>query len=148
MNTQKTLFFALLCLLLLTLFFSGCDKDSPTKPKDDMDLVGIWDVSLMSSEYQGETTTFTESQLDSMGLIWTLKFEENGTMEQATTMSGPLATFPGTWNTSGNELTMVLTAPTGEAGTITYEYAIDENILKLNWEMPTGTKLYAEFTKQ
>jgi len=148
MNIQKTLFFALICLLLLNLFFSGCEKDNPIKPKDDMNLVGTWDLSKMSSEYQGETTAFTESQLDSMGLIWTLKFEEDGTMEQATTMSGPLATFPGTWSTSGNKLTMVLTATTGEAGTITYEYAIDGNILKLNWSMPTGAKLNAEFTKQ
>ncbi|MBL7095859.1 hypothetical protein ISS22_18075, partial [candidate division KSB1 bacterium] len=105
-------------------------------------------VSLMGYEHQAETITYTESQLDSMGIIWTLKFEEDGTAEQTTNMSAPLVTFPGTWSTSGNKLTLELTATTGEVGTMTYEYAIDGNILKLNWDMPTGAKLYAELTKQ
>ena len=56
--------------------------------------------------------------------------------------------MPGTWSTSANQLTMILTGPTGESATLVYEYAIDGNLLKLNWEIPAGTKFYAEFTKQ
>jgi hypothetical protein len=29
-----------------------------------------------------------------------------------------------------------------------YEYVIDGNLLKLNWEIPAGTKFNAEFTRQ
>ncbi|MBC8186025.1 lipocalin family protein [candidate division KSB1 bacterium] len=148
MNNQKIIFVACLCFLLFTLFFSACEKDSPTKPKDDMSLVGTWDVSLMGYEHQAETITYTESQLDSMGIIWTLKFEEDGTAEQTTNMSGPLVTFPGTWSTSGENLTMILTATSGETATLVYKYAIDGNILKINWSIPAGTEFEAEFTKQ
>ena len=63
-------------------------------------------------------------------------------------MSGPLVTMPGTWSTSSNQLTMILIGPSGEPGTLVYEYEIDDNILKLDWELSGGTKLYAEFTKQ
>jgi hypothetical protein len=60
-----------------------------------MSLVGTWDVIKMSSEYQGKTTTFTKSQLDSIGLVYILKFEENGSVELTTNKSRPLVTFPG-----------------------------------------------------
>ena len=102
----------------------------------------------MVSEYQGETETFTESQLDSMGLIWNLKIENDGTAEQITNISGPTLTMPGTWSTTANQLTLVLMTPSGESGKMVYEYLIDGNILILNWEIPAGTKFNAEFTKQ
>ncbi len=63
-------------------------------------------------------------------------------------MSGPLVTMPGTWSTSANQLTTILTGPTGGTGTVVYEYAIDGNILELNWQIPAGSEFYAEFTKQ
>jgi hypothetical protein len=53
-----------------------------------------------------------------MGLIWTLKFEGDGTAEQTTNISGTLVTFPGIWSTSGNHLTLTLAATTGEVGAI------------------------------
>ncbi len=42
----------------------------------------------MSSEYQGVTDILTESQIDSMGLVWTLKMDDDGIIEQTTNMSG------------------------------------------------------------
>jgi hypothetical protein len=113
-----------------------------------MELVGTWKLTKLSSEYQGVTETFTEGQLDSMGVVWTLRMAYDGTMEQITNISGPLVTSPGTWSTSVDQLTMVLIGPTGEPGTMVYEYVIDGSILKLHWEIPAGTKLDAEFTKQ
>ncbi len=113
-----------------------------------MALAGNWKLTKMSSEYQGETETFTESQLDSLGLVWTYKIEDDGTIEQTTNISGTLITMQGTWETSANKLTLILTGPTGGSGTLVYEYLIDGNILKLNWDIPAGTKFYAEFTKQ
>ncbi len=135
-------------LTVFMLFYFGCSKDkSPTEPESDMELVGNWKLTKTISEYQGETETFTESQLDSMGLVWTYKIEDDGTIELTTNISGTLLTLPDTWSTSENQLTMILIGPTGKPGTLVYEYVIDGNILKL-WELPAGTKSYAEFTKQ
>ena len=145
----RLLIVAILCMALFSVFSGGCSKsESPTEPKSDMALVGNWKLTKMSSEYQGETETLTESQLDSMGMVWTFKIENDGTIDQTTNISGPIVTMPGTWSTSTNQLTMSLTGPSGEIGTLVYEYVIDGNILKLNWELPAGTKFYAEFTKQ
>jgi len=133
-------------ILLLT-----CSKDSKTStgPEHDMSLVGTWELTRTISEYQGESETLTESQLDSMGLIWAYKIEDDGTIELTTNLDGTLITLSGTWSTSANQLTMMLTGPSGESPTpIVYEYVIDGNILKLNWELPSGVKIYAEFTKQ
>jgi hypothetical protein len=129
--------YVLLVLGILVFIFAllsgGCSKDeNPTEAKNDLALVGYWELTKMSSEYQGVTDTLTESQIDSMGLVWTLK----------------IVTMSGTWSTSANQLTMTLTGPTGETVTLVYEYAIDGNILKLNWEIPAGPKFYAELTKQ
>lgn len=137
------------CMALFLVFSGSCCKDEgPTGPENDMALAGNWKLTKMSSEYQGETETFTESQLDSLGLVWTYKIEDDGTIEQTTNISGTLITMQGTWETSANKLTLILTGPTGGSGTLVYEYLIDGNILKLNWDIPAGTKFYAEFTKQ
>ena len=141
---------AILCIVLCTIIITGCDKDeSLAEPPDDMTLVGIWKVTEVSSEYQGETITYIQSQLDSMGLVWIFNIKDNGTIEQTTNLSGPLVTFPGTWKTTADQLSMTLTGPDGDPGTLVYEYAVDGNLLMLQWALPNGgTKFYAVFTKQ
>ena len=140
---------AIVCISLFFVFSGSCSKDeSPTEPQSNIALVGNWELTKMSSIYQGVTETITESQLDSIGLVWTLKIENNGTIEQITNISGQLVTMPGTWKTSANQLSLTLTGPSGGASTIVYEYAIDGNILELNWQIPAGSEFYAEFTKQ
>ena len=42
----------------------------------------------------------------------------------------------------------MLTHSAGGTGTLVYDYVIDGNILKLNWEIQSGAKFYAEFTKK
>ncbi|MBA7542004.1 hypothetical protein ES705_34320 [subsurface metagenome] len=149
MSNFRVSIVAILLAVILYLLSGGCSKDeSPTEPQSNMALVGNWKLTKMSSEFQGVTDTFTESQLDSVGIVRTFKIEDDETVEQTTNLSGPLVTMSGTWSTSTNQFTMILTGPTGETGTLVYEYVIDGNILKLNWEIPVGTKLYAEFTKQ
>ena len=83
-----------------------------------------------------------------MGMVWTFRFEGDGSMEQVTNIGGPLITMPGTWNTSTDQLTMTLTGPTGGQGQMAYQYSIDENILELIWSLPAGPDFVAEFTKQ
>ena len=140
---------AVLLMALFYLFTSSCDKDESTAgPTSDATLVGIWKVTRTIWEYQGETGTYTENQLDSLGLVWTFNIKVDGTMEQTTNISGPLVTFQGTWVASANQLTMNLTGPGGEEGTMVYDYVIDGNILKLIWSIPSGTKFYTEFTRQ
>ncbi len=149
MNDIQTIKTAILLICFVSSFSGGCAKDKDTEnTKRDMAVVGTWKLTKMASEYQGETETFTESQLDSMDLVWNLNLESDGTAEQTTNISGPTLTMPGTWSTSANQLTLVLNAPSGETGTLVYEYVLDGNILKLNWEIPAGTKFSAEFTKQ
>ena len=149
MSSFRVIKVAILFALFFALLSGGCNNDdNPTEANSDPPLAGVWEVTKMSSEYQGVIETLTESQLDSMGFVWTFNIKNDSTIEQTTNMSGPLLTMPGTWSTSANQLTMILTGPTGESATLVYEYAIDGNLLKLNWEIPAGPKFYAEFTKQ
>jgi hypothetical protein len=149
MNELLVIKVAILPVLFFSFLLEGCHKDESSEGlENDMALVGNWKLTKMISEYQGETETFTESQLDSMDFIWNLKMKNDGTAEQTTNISGPTVTMPGTWSSSANQLTMVLSTPSGESGTMVYEYVIDGNLLKLNWEIPAGTKFNAEFTRQ
>ena len=136
-------------ILSVVLLSWGCSTDeNPSGPDNDISLVGNWTMTRMISEYQGEIDTLTASQIELMDIVWSLKIEDDGTIEQITNMSGPLITMPGTWSTAANQLTMILTGPSGEPATLVYEYVIDGNILKLNWSLSGGSILNAEFTKQ
>ena len=138
----------LLCLSSFLVFFISCEKDNPTEPNENANIIGIWEISKVTTVYQGETVIYSKEEIEVMGLIWTLTFKADNTMEQTTNISGPLVTFPGTWSTSEGNLTMILTPTSGETASIVYEYGINDNILQLNWCMPNGTELEAEFTKQ
>lgn len=111
---------AILFALFFSLFSGGCSKDeSPTEPKRDIALVGTWEIAKFSIESPSETVTYTKSQLNEMGSVWTLEIKDGGTFEQTGNMSesGTLETQTGTWSTSANQLTM--TFETGaETGTI------------------------------
>ena len=138
-----------LCMVLFSVLSFNCKKDEdPKEPANDMALAGDWDLTRMISEVQGVTETLTESQIDSLGIIWTYKIKNDLTVEQITNMDGSLVSMSGTWSTSTNQLTMILTHPAGGTGTLVYVYVINGNILKLNWEIQSGAKYEAEFTKQ
>ena len=148
MNKLRTIILTGICMMLLSVFSESCKKEDDPQPTNDMALVGNWDISKMTSEFQGVTEVLTQHQLDSIGLIWTFKIKNDDTIEQITNMDGSLVTMPGTWSTSSNQLTMILTASSGGSGTLVYDYVINGNILKLNWELQSGTKFESEFTKQ
>ncbi len=134
-------------LFFILTIFCSC-SDNSTEADEINSLVGTWDVSKMTSIFEGVTETYDSSQLAQMELVWTLKFLEDNTAEQITNISGPLLTMPGTWSTSDDQLTLALLGPTGTTGTIVYEYTVDEDLLELNWNMPNGRENIAEFTKQ
>ena len=137
------------CIVLCSLLAMSCSKDdSPTAPQNDMVLVGYWEVSLMRSIIEEDTTIQDQSTLDAMGLVWDFRIEDDMTIEQITNISGPLVTMPGTWGTSGNQLSLTLTGPSGGTSTLVYTYTVDDNLLTLDWQLPSGTKFYAEFTRQ
>jgi hypothetical protein len=96
----------------------------------------------------GEVETLTESQLDSLGIVWTLVIQDDGTAEQITNLSGPMITMPGTWETSANHLTLELIGPSGDPTTMVYDYDIDGEILALEGTIGIDTENYAEFTRQ
>ena len=149
MSNFRVIKVAILFALFFSLLSEGCKKDNnPIQSQSEMPLVGNWKLTKMISEYQGMSETLTESQLDSMGLVWTFKVENDGSIQQTTNISGQLITMTGKWSTSRTQLTIILKGPTGEYGTIVYDYVIEGNILKLHWEIQAGTKYYAEFTKQ
>ena len=107
----------------------------------------IMKISKISWKCPNEIVTYTESQLDSMGIVWTFKIEDDGTVEWTSNISGTLVTISCTWSTSANKLTITPKEFNYEVGPMTFNYAVEENILKLNWEREGG-KHYAEFTKQ
>ena len=142
---------ALLCIVLFSLVSGSCGEDGgptgPTGPSRDMALVGFWRLTT-SSWTNGETGSYSEAQLDSMGMIWTLDMRTDGTAEQTTNIGGPLLAFPGTWETSGGQLTLILEGPSGETGPMIYTYSVDVTTLILDWSLEAGMMFSAEFTKQ
>lgn len=148
MNNLRLVNVVILCMVLFSFLSVGCDKDkSPTKPSNDMALVGTWKLTKSSWTNPGSSGTYTESQLNSMGIVWTFTIEDDGTFEWTTNISGTLVTISGTWSTSANQLTWTLKGPNDEVVPMTFYYAIEGNILKLYWERE-GAKYYNEFTKQ
>jgi len=143
------LLLSILCMAIIPLLSTGCgDDDNPTGSQHDMALVGEWDLTNMISYVEGDTVIYNEALIDSMNMIWTLIMEDDGSIEQITNISGPLLTMPGTWETSANQLSLALTGPTGGVSTLVYDYAVDENVMTLDWQLSAGTEFSAEFTKQ
>jgi hypothetical protein len=139
-------------LMLLPFIFYSCNKDDgedeENSTRSDVRLVGLWQITKMTTIYQGETEILTQSQLDSLGIVWKYLFANDNSVELTTNISGPVITMPGTWSTSPNQLTLILTGPTGAPATLIYEYLIEGILLKLDWEIPGGSKYFGEFTKQ
>ena len=113
-----------------------------------MELVGDWKVTTWTTVVDGEAETLSESQLDSLGIAWTLGTEDDGTAEQITNLSGPMITMPGTWETSANQLTLELIGPSGDPTAMVYDYNVDGEILALEWTIGIDTENHAEFTRQ
>ena len=145
---------AIICMFLFSLFSVGCDKDkSPTEPKIDLALVGTWEMTKIIWEYPGETSTYTESQLQEMGFFTTFEINNDGTFKQTTNMVdmsevGPPEIYTGTWTTSTNHFEMTFTI-NGKTSTAIFEYSIDGNILTFINESPSGDmRIIMEYTKQ
>jgi hypothetical protein len=125
----------------------GCSKQS-TEPVPSNPLIGKWDISKMTTIYQGKTEITDNEAMDQMGIIWIYVFKENNTMELTTNLCGSLVKLSGKWSTSGDKLTMIQIGPSGKSATLGYIYSIQDDVLKLNWQIPAGTEYFAEFTKQ
>jgi len=133
----------------LFIFFIYCNDDKLTEPENESSFVGNWKVSSMSWDGPNESGSYDISQLDSLGVIWKLNIESDKSVEQITNLSGPITTQPGSWSTDGNKLTLSLKSPVSEEmGTMIYQYYVENNILKLEWTIASGSIYYsAEFTK-
>ncbi|UCH11322.1 MAG: hypothetical protein JSU61_05380, partial [Fidelibacterota bacterium] len=102
MSSLKTSIVASLGILCCSLFLGACEDNNHSVPQGDTALIGTWDVIEMSWITTGDTTTYTETQLNGMGAVWTLVLRADGTLEQVSNMSGSgtLDTQTGTWSTS------------------------------------------------
>lgn len=142
------LFYLIISLTLFAFLTSCSDDDNPTEPNTNNQLIGTWKISKMIFTSPVESGVYSESQLDSLGLIWNLTFNSDKTAEQVTNLSGPLTTQSGKWSISGDELILILNSPTGnEVGTMKYLYALQSGLLELSWELPEASKFVAEFKK-
>ena len=140
---------AIAVILLLVSNACSSEDKNPTEPNTNSELVGQWKISKMISIISSDSVSYSQTELDSLGLIWQLNFNSDNTAEQITNLSGPTTTQTGTWSTNGDILSLSLKAPTtDEVHTLDYKYVIENNILKLSWSLPSGTEFIAEFTKQ
>ncbi len=149
MSNWRVIIIVALCVLLSCLLLGACKDGDLLEPERDTALAGTWDITKMSYVSADETVTYTESDLNEMGSVWTLQMEDDGTLEQTSNMSGSdsLETQTGTWcSTSADQFSITFTAL---SITILYEYTIDGIILELTRENPAGNmRIDAEFTKQ
>ena len=56
----------------------------------DKALVGSWTLISMDWDAPGDSGSFNEQQLDSMGVMWIMTFRDDNTAEQTTNLSGPI----------------------------------------------------------
>ena len=149
MSNWRAIIVVVLCVLLFSLLLGACKNGDLLEPERDTTLVGTWDITKISWVSADETVTYTESDLNEMGSVWTLQMEDDGTLEQTSNMSGSdtLETQTGTWcSTSADQFSITFTA---WGITILYEYTIDGIILELTRKNPAGNmRIDAEFTKQ
>lgn len=146
MKKIRQLLYFVLVLTFLSLILMCSDDNNPTEPINDAELVGKWKISKMSWSSSSESGTYSQTQLDSLGLIWQLTFYSDKTAEQMTNIDGPTITQECTWSTKDNVLTLTLKAP--YSGSIDFKFTIAKNILTLDWGIPSGTEYIAEFMKQ
>jgi len=125
----------------------GCNEQS-TEPLQKHPLIGKWDISKMTTVYQGKTEISDNEAINQMGIVWIYVFNEDNSMEMTTNLSGSLVKISGKWSASGDNLTMIQFSPSGDSATLGYIYSIQDNVLNLNWKIPAGTEYFAEFTKQ
>jgi len=154
MNNFRLVNVAILCIFLFSLFSAGCDKDkSPTEPKRDLALVGTWEMTKITWEFPGETTSYTENQLLEMGFFTTFEINNDGTFKQTTNMvdmsqAGPPEIYTGTWTTSANQFEMTFTI-NGNTNTAVFEYNIVGDIVTFINASPSGDmRIIMEYTKQ
>ncbi len=149
---KNTNSFILLVLgIIIALLFVACssDENNPTESTIEADLIGVWKQISMSWTTSYECGCYSQSQLDSLGLVWELTFNSDKSAEQLTNLDDSLTTQTGTWTLSGNVLSLTLKAPTTEeVGTIDYTCVLENNLLNLCWTIPTGTEFSSEFTKK
>ena len=147
--SAKTFFKIIVIAITFMLFFSltSCSSDdNPTEPKSNTELIGRWKVSKMSWSTPSESGSYNQTQLDSLGFIWHLTFSSDKTAEQMTNIDGPTITQQCTWSTNGDVLTVTLKEPSN--GSIDFKYIVVNNMLTLDWSIPSGAVYLAEFTKQ
>ena len=137
--------------MVITLLFAACssDENNPTESTNDVDVIGVWKQISMSWTTSYDSGSYSQSQLDSLGIVWELTFNSDNTAVQITNLGGSLTTQTGTWAISGDQLTLTVKAPTtDEFGTICYKCDVENNLLNLCWTISTGTEFSSEFTKQ
>lgn len=106
-------YFIILAIAVILLFVSNAcnsEDENPTEPNNNSELVGQWKISKMISIISSDSVSYSQTELDSQGLIWQLNFNSDNTAEQITNLSGPTTTQTGTWSTNGDILSLSLKA--------------------------------------
>jgi hypothetical protein len=146
---MKIVFFILL-ILANFLFFTACSEDNQTEPVQKQQIDGLYNLVRMSWASPGDTITYNQAELEDMGAVWNLHFNTDGTFEQISNMTdGTMQTNTGTWNASGNQLTLIFTDPAG-LPSIVYTYLLENSILFLTrtFNTPEGEiTIFADFSK-
>jgi hypothetical protein len=100
MSCTKVQIVAVFSVLFSSFAFTGCDKNSgPTNTGPQNDLVGIWNLSTMTSD--GQTQTPTDMGMQSIVLTITSGSKYSVVL---TTVTATATTQQGTYTTSGNQI--------------------------------------------
>ena len=136
-------------ILLLAIVFICCKDDNPTEPNYNTALVGSWKISAMNWCNQGKEGSYSQAQLDSVGIVWNLTLRSDKTVEQTSNYCCALSTHTGTWSATEYKFSLMLKdLNSDEVVTTVYWFVIEGNKLVLDWRSATCTIYYFEFTKQ
>ena len=144
----------LLLIVLPLLFMVGCEDNNDDTTNDIDPMVGVYEMSSTSITIQSNPTQTLSFQSDGSTTYVTMVLGESGVYSFQGKIDGEDVNEGGTWSTTGNKLTLVISNTTiGDPDTEIWDYTLNGNNLVLTMNIPETDDTYGlvytyNFTKQ
>ena len=139
---------------LLLIFSFGCEDEKADQEPEVHELVGVYDLVSTSLEILSQPTQTYSFNADGSETYLTLIFGEDNVYSLQGKVDGTVVSEGGTWSTTSNKLTLVITNTTiGEPDTEIWDYTLTGNNFHMEITTPETDTDWAyiisyDFTKQ